>query len=262
MIIYFFTGTGNSLKIAKDLCIQLKDCELTSIINAIAAPTLKSKFHIIGFVFPLYYSGLPHIVYKFIENLDVSEVNYAFAVVNGAGDPNGIALEQVNALLVKKSKILNAGFFIRMPNNYIIGYDIDNESEQEMLFENERKEVEFIVETVTNSKNFLNLEKSERKLKKAHQFNANFRKKVNISDDNFSVDENCTNCGICEQICPVSNIKLVQGIPKWQHHCEQCLACINFCPERAIQFNANTMKFGRYHHPEVSIKDIMQQKAD
>ncbi|KKN39208.1 hypothetical protein LCGC14_0745920, partial [marine sediment metagenome] len=73
-------------------------------------------------------------------------------------------------------------------------------------------------------------------------------------------DDNCTNCGICKDVCPVNNIILIDGRPQWQHRCQQCLACINFCPEKSIQFGSQTLKTQRYHNPEITIKDIKAQK--
>lgn len=39
------------------------------------------------------------------------------------------------------------------------------------------------------------------------------------------------------------------------------MACINYCPARAIQFGKHTAKRGRYHHPEVSAPDLAAQKV-
>jgi MinD superfamily P-loop ATPase len=87
-----------------------------------------------------------------------------------------------------------------------------------------------------------------------------FHKNVNESDQHFLADENCNNCGICEKVCPVNNIILVEGNPQWHHKCQQCLACINFCPENAIQYGKRTIGRGRYHHPDITVKDLLNQK--
>jgi len=54
-------------------------------------------------------------------------------------------------------------------------------------------------------------------------------------DKSFFADEKCTGCRICAKICPAQNIGLVKEKPQWEHHCEQCFACIQWCPEN--QFN-------------------------
>jgi Pyruvate/2-oxoacid:ferredoxin oxidoreductase delta subunit len=46
------------------------------------------------------------------------------------------------------------------------------------------------------------------------------------------------------------------GKPIWQHTCEQCFACLQWCPEEAIQYGKNTKKKRRYHHPEIRLRDM------
>ena len=86
--IYYFTGTGNSLKIAKDLSEKLEDCELVPIAKVWEDNNLASSSENVGFIFPLYYAGLPKIVYDFLSKIDLSKSSYFFAVVTNAGDIN------------------------------------------------------------------------------------------------------------------------------------------------------------------------------
>jgi len=58
----------------------------------------------------------------------------------------------------------------------------------------------------------------------------------------------------------VNNIKIVDGIPEWQHKCQRCLACIHFCTQEAIQYGKKTARRKRYHHPEITVNDIINQK--
>ena len=86
-------------------------------------------------------------------------------------------------------------------------------------------------------------------------------------DGRFRVDETCTSCGICEKVCPAANIRLepASGVnpeaasakqPVWLHRCEQCYACLQWCPEAAIQWGDKTAGRDRYHHPEVKVTDL------
>ena len=85
----------------------------------------------------------------------------------------------------------------------------------------------------------------------------------------FYSDSKCNSCGLCEKICLSEKIKLVNGKPNWLNEvkCFGCFACINYCPQNAIkiksqfQFKSYTDANGRYHHPEVTYKDIAQQKV-
>ncbi|MFX1409777.1 MAG: EFR1 family ferrodoxin [Promethearchaeota archaeon] len=259
--IYYFSGTGNSLKIAKDLSVKLGNCQLLPIAKFLQTDLLKSTSKKIGFIFPLYYSGLPKIVYDFVNKINLEKSDYIFTVITSAGDINEFPLQQLKQILETKSKILNAGFFITMPNNYIIGFDIHSKEHQKELFKRAIKKVEKISEIVKKEEVNLKNDIFRKHLTRSEKVNNTFRMEVNESDKSFYVEDSCTSCGICEKVCPVNNISLVKGKPIWQHRCQLCLACINFCPEKSIQFGGETLKTGRYHHPEITIQEIINQKS-
>ena len=52
---------------------------------------------------------------------------------------------------------------------------------------------------------------------------------------------------------------MIDDKPTWNHHCEQCLACIQWCPEEAIQYGKKTPQYERYHHPEIQLKDMLKK---
>ena len=67
-------------------------------------------------------------------------------------------------------------------------------------------------------------------------------------DKRFYVEDNCNGCGICTKICPVENINLNGKRPVWLHKCEQCMACLNWCPKGSIQYTKNTVGKKRYQN--------------
>ncbi|MFX0072117.1 MAG: EFR1 family ferrodoxin, partial [Candidatus Hermodarchaeota archaeon] len=70
--IYYFSGTGNSLYVAKKMAEKLGDCELIPISKIWQQDDLASNTERIGFIFPLYFWGLPAIIYDFVNKLNVS----------------------------------------------------------------------------------------------------------------------------------------------------------------------------------------------
>jgi ferredoxin len=74
-------------------------------------------------------------------------------------------------------------------------------------------------------------------------------------------DVKCNGCGICQTICPVDNISMHDQRPAWSDHCITCFACLHWCPQEAIQVANLTNHMKRYHHPDVSSKDIVTQKV-
>jgi MinD superfamily P-loop ATPase len=47
---------------------------------------------------------------------------------------------------------------------------------------------------------------------------------------------------MCQSVCPVNNVKICNGRPKWLHKCELCMACINYCPQKTIQWVDSHLK--------------------
>lgn len=257
-LIYYFSGTGNSLQVAQDIALQLGDTEVLPMTKV--NTSLEITAERIGLVFPVYFWGLPLAVVKFIEELKISGTPYIFAAAT-YGVWAGKALEQAEELLKKKGSAINYGLLVHMPDNYIIWYGARSEQVQQRLFAKEKVKVEKAA-AVISQKQSKGLEKSpygvDRLLTKpvytAQIFNSA------TMDKKFSADNQCTGCGLCERKCPVNNIQLVDGKPQWQHHCELCLACIQYCPKKAIDYNGKTQNRAQYVNPNVKLPSLVDDK--
>jgi ferredoxin len=51
----------------------------------------------------------------------------------------------------------------------------------------------------------------------------------------FFTNENCNGCGQCARFCPVQAIQIKNGRPYWTFSCESCMRCMGYCPTRAIE---------------------------
>nr|HOO46661.1 EFR1 family ferrodoxin [Deltaproteobacteria bacterium] len=78
-------------------------------------------------------------------------------------------------------------------------------------------------------------------------------------DKAFWTDDRCNACGICLKVCPAENITLEEERPRWHHRCHQCFACLQWCPQKAIQYGKRTLKYERYHHPDIVVKDVLKR---
>ena len=67
-IIFYFTGTENSLKVAKDVANIINDCKVISM-AAYKEDNCLNDMERIGFVFPVY-GSLPNLVNKFISKIE------------------------------------------------------------------------------------------------------------------------------------------------------------------------------------------------
>jgi ferredoxin len=82
---------------------------------------------------------------------------------------------------------------------------------------------------------------------------------IPLTDRSIVVDEKCNGCGTCAKVCPVKNIKIVDKKPEFQHRCEMCFGCDEWCPSNAIHHWSRPVGV-KYHHPEVKITDMIFEK--
>ncbi|MBL4933223.1 EFR1 family ferrodoxin [Clostridium paridis] len=254
--IYYFSGTGNSLKVSKAVKEGLGDANLIQITKDNLSITKDISSDKIGFVFPIYFTGVPLMVKKFVENLEVNKSAYIFAIATFGGTTT-IALNQIEDILNKKGASLSAGFTVRMPGNYQVMYDAYSKEVQEERFKVADEQIINIVDSI---------KKNEQTKVKVNGVKIAFGRlayktfKPNNMDKNFWVTEKCNGCSTCSKVCPANNIKMVEGKPEWQHNCEVCLACMQWCPQKSIQYKKNTLKRGRYHHPDIKVNELIQNR--
>lgn len=253
--LYFCTGTGNSFWTAKKLSELLQETELRSISLA-EKGTIYTDTENVGFIFPVHIWGIPAPVIDFINRQELAPGKYYFAVAVNAGQV-AATLIQLQKLLHKKNVKLSSGFSVCLPSNYIPWGGAESPEKQQQKFSAALDKISRIAASVRSHE-----EKPPEKgpLWQNLLFSAIYRGSLNRvprMDKPFFADEKCTNCGICEKICPANNISLVDGKPLWQHRCEQCFSCLQWCPEEAIQYGKSTAKKKRYHHPEITLKDML-----
>ncbi|HDQ04230.1 MAG TPA: 4Fe-4S ferredoxin [Deltaproteobacteria bacterium] len=254
-IIYFYTGTGNSLWTARKLAVQLGNTELVPIPAAKNHSTV-ARAEAIGFVFPVHIWGVPKLVIDFINRLESGSSDYHFALAVNAGQV-AATLVQLKKILIIKGYDLDAGFSIDMPSNYIPWSGAIAKKKQQIKFQQAEEKIGRIAKIIEAQRK---LAPEKGPLWQNILFSYFYRKSfphIHKMDKSFRADDKCDSCRICEKICPVHNILIVDGKPLWQHHCEQCFACLQWCPQEAIQYGKNTNKKKRYRHPDISLKDML-----
>ena len=143
--IFYFSGTGNSLKVCKDLSIELKNLQIIPI-STVIKEDIKYPIEKLGIVFPVYFAALPPLVADFIRKLNTSKINYIYAIAT-CNDFSGAALHIVKKILKKKGKRLNFGFSIIMPGNYLPMYPPLPKDKQEKQFKIEIQKVKNKIES-------------------------------------------------------------------------------------------------------------------
>jgi len=257
--IYYFTGTGNSLSAAKHLAdnIDGQNSVLPMVASMNSGKVICSA-SVTGFVFPLYHGGLPEIVERFLMGLVFSESQYIFTVITRGGS-KGRAITDIRRILRRKGRDLNAAFYLTMPGNYIPMYSGCSEKKAKQKISKAEKNMEGMSKIINAGEDRIDKEGFlTRKI--AGIIHKRWKTRLPENDSVFSVDEACTSCGLCSEICPVNNIQMVEGRPVWKHSCQECMACIQYCPVQAIQAGEKTRKRRRYHFPGVRADIIEKQK--
>jgi len=250
--IYYFSGTGNCLAIARQINERLIEKGRVIPITAIDGK-LTVEADRVGFVFPVYYHKVPDFVKQFILNMEFTTAPYIYAVAthNGA---IGQSLFDVKALLAKKGQSLSLGCTIAMPGNAFVTPP-DIELERLAAAEQEVKEIAGLIErqeegAIAGHKGLI-----EQIRNAVVSFAA---KHYGFAPKRFKVSDDCTGCKRCEKLCPVNSICLLDGKPEWKKKCTACLACFHWCPEEAIYLdNPYIGKRRKYRHPDIGVEDMM-----
>jgi ferredoxin len=295
--IYYFTGTGNSLFIANQIAENI-DGKLISIASVVRREHITTNAQIIGIVFPVYYasnlsSGIPLIVERFLYKLEGIGSKYIFAVCTHSGMP-GTTLEKVSKICKSRGGELAGGFTVLTYNDAsslgeklkkiifrkesISEKTIKIQKKHQKILKKWKEKLSYISKYIENkAKGELETRKNITKLifapilyllikpafksryqKLSNTTNLSFKKMIPLADRSFNIDENCSGCGICVKICPVNNIKLINGIPIWQNHCENCFACFAWCPNKSI-YGEIVSYAEHYHHSTVKVTDMIDQ---
>jgi ferredoxin/flavodoxin len=262
-VIYYFTGTGNSLAAARKIAGALGETELVSIASLANTPgAVTPDADRVGLVCPVYDFGVPLMVANFAERLDLSRANYTFAVVTMGG--MGVsALHQLDGILrERQGQGLDGAFVVRMPANFPPLFRPPEGRERDKVLVRADERLDEIASAIGSgrpvSPGFAPISRLVRALT-CGPFAASARGAA----DSFSVSDACTGCGTCAKVCPAGNLTLVDGRPAWGRQCEICCACLHFCPVEAIQLNVmlGTEGRGRYRHPNLTVADMVAQRG-
>ncbi|OPY38214.1 MAG: NADH-plastoquinone oxidoreductase subunit [Methanoregula sp. PtaU1.Bin051] len=262
-IIYYFTGTGNSLAAAKKIAAALGKTELVPIATLMDTPgDIMPAAERVGIAFPVYFAGLPAMVASFAARLRFREAAYVFAVATFGGAGAASALRQLDGILRENSsRGPDAGFAVRMPGNYILMYESPKGEKRAAMLATADGEIARIADAVQKCRK----QELPRSLFEQVIHALMYRwfiSRARGKDRIFTVSEKCTACGTCVSVCPAKNIELVDKKPVFLHHCEVCCACIHNCPAQAIEAGTKTERRQRYRNPEVTVAELKLRKGE
>ncbi|MCI6191745.1 MAG: EFR1 family ferrodoxin, partial [Megasphaera elsdenii] len=116
-MILYFSGTGNSLYVAKKLAELTGDTAVP--ISAIHERCQRIQDRIIGFVFPVYFGDLPDPVQDFIRQVRFQKSTYFYGIAT-CGSTAGRALKTMDRILQHQQCALSYGAVLPMIANSTI----------------------------------------------------------------------------------------------------------------------------------------------
>lgn len=264
--IYYFSGTGNSLHIARELQKRLGNTDLIPMVGAMNSNKLATKADAVGFIFPIHCLGIPIFVKNILHAINLQSASYLFAVASR--ECSAKVFSEINRSISRQGKKLDACFSVQMPETYLPVFEVDNEYEIAEKETRMLKQLDSIQSIISNRERY---EKPDPKtfamflyyiLRPVVMFIFSKTGYFRLGN-RFYADAKCSGCGICSRICPADRIEMRGDRPTWNRkiQCMYCFACLHYCPQQAVQIKkSKTPVRGRYHHPEVSAEEIIMQR--
>ena len=252
-MLFYFTATGNSLYVAKQL-----ESDPISIPQELRKTNRAYQADSIGIVCPLFEFEIPKLVKDFIRE-SVFETGYFYLIVTYGCHHGGVA-ERTQAWLESVGRKADYVNTIIMHDNALIVFDMDQQRSIE-----EGKQVDAHIEAIRAD---LGARKTYVQEPAAEEtdFYRHFTEWIRKTGPMYTfplyqVTDSCVGCGTCARVCPRGCVRLEQGKPVYDYgRCANCMACIQACPTKAIRFA--TVKEpnpeARYRNPHITLNEIIR----
>lgn len=244
MTVFYFSATGNSLAVAKQI-----GGNLISIPQVIDGPETHYKDDVIGIVFPIFCLTMPKMVSAFLSKVTL-EADYTFAI-GTYGNVPGSCMQNVQKFAQQHGYRFDYANALLMLDNYLPVFEVEAQI-QKMP----QKRVEEMTAGIVSDIH------GRKKLQAGASIGAKLMtsavKIIPPMDKNalgYIVDSKCTQCGTCAKVCPAKNVTVAEKV-RFGERCEGCLACVHLCPKNALHLK-NEKSEKRWRHPSVSVAELV-----
>jgi ferredoxin len=268
-LLYYFSGTGNARRLTEVAATRFEEAEYKVKVRNIEDGGLDEEHDAYsrhGFLFPVHGFGIPPIVTRFMATLSHQPGKEAFFVVSMGNEEykippsEGKCMSQGKSILEKRGYKVVGADAVSMPNNWIAAFSAPTSEKAAVIIETGEQAVREFTEKMINGEEYI--KESHWLSKLVGLIYPWYLRGMKYMSALWRLDDGCNFCGICVQICPVGNIRMVNDTPEWGQACEYCFRCINLCPKESIQCTLMGRTEGRrrYKEPHLKVKDLIRER--
>lgn len=257
--IYYFSGTGNTAWMVRQLATHLVDLGNTvstdSCETVMASDVDVSRCNMVGVAFPVHASFAPVLFRDFLRDLPEGNNTPLFAITTAGYAAGDTAWYAVHPLRDK-------GYAPFLMNNVNIANNLHlpgisplpvgaQETMPRKLARADQKIAQLAIDIHQQQARTNGVDLFGRVLGITQRWGIKHFEPMMFKG--FVADETCTQCGWCVQHCPVHNIKMTGDGVQFGDQCMACMRCYSFCPAQALQSTdatRNVKKYRRYKGPE------------
>jgi len=253
-MLFYFSATGNSLYVAKQL---EKEENLVSIPQIINQDNLVFEDERIGIVCPVFGHLPPAMVTEFLKKATF-KTEY-FYVILTYGNRHGGASKLVDDLLINEcDKKANYIHMVLMVDNFLPAFDME---EQLKIDKKIDEQLAIIKRDIQDKKNEIEAVTEEDLAAHQGYIDRMAAIPVDVYKDMYQVNDDCIGCGICTKVCPAKCIEIIDGKPNYDYdNCQACMACIHHCPVKAIKLTSMPEKNpnARFINENIKLTEIIE----
>lgn len=231
-MILCFTGTGNSLAVARHLAARFGD----NIADIAQAPAIPARERVI-WVCPVYAWGLPRIVDRYIAVSSLAHTGTHYLVLTCGDDVGRTDRLWREALVKAGAQDIRGAWSVQMPNTYVAlpGFDVDSPELARDKLAAMPARVDHIADAIAAGSRLTDVVPGDMPAVKTGVLRPLFNSLL-MSARPFHVTAACTSCGTCVRSCPMRNIGMSPAAPVWGDNCTMCLRCYHICPRHAVAY--------------------------